>query len=351
MIGLLRLSLAIGSALVVTGLLVIALSLLFMPRRPSPTGTQAVGRMEVVLRVNGQALPITLWYPATGSPGRIIVDAPLHAPAPAPVILYSPGWGGARRQSSIQAENLASHGFVIVGCDDVASGTADDSDDALIEMNSDAALKAMIERGDRHVRRQAGRLLDVLRALENGEVSAVAGRLDLARVGALGYSVGGPSVVQASLMDPRIVAVMNIDGALVGAPADQIGPQGYFLLSSHEAFPTDAELGSSDPVVRNNAYLSAVDIPRNKRRIERPGNYWAAVAPADHGDLADSLFSLRTDRLLRPNSLRSAMNQFIEQAEVAYFRHALLGDNRTLATLVGNDTRNVRWISSTSPTP
>ena len=63
----------------------------------------------------------------------------------------------------------------------------------------------------------------------------------------MGYSVGGASAVQAGLLDHRIVAVINIDGALSGPPADQIGPQAYFLLSSREAFPTEAELASPDP--------------------------------------------------------------------------------------------------------
>jgi hypothetical protein len=188
-------------------------------------------------------------------------------------------------------------------------------------------------------------------ALESGQAPALAGRLDLTRVGAMGYSVGGAAAIQAGLLDHRIGAVLNIDGALTGPPADQIGSQAYFLLSSREAFPTEAESNSPDPVVRNYAHISAIDIPRNKRRMEQPRNYWAMIEPADHDDLADGLFALHRSKLFRSNFQRSAMNEAIERLEVAFFRGTLMGDDTALKDLLGKNSQTVRWISSTSPTP
>jgi dienelactone hydrolase len=284
-------------------------------------------------------LPVTVWYPEATR-------------TPAPVILYSPGWGSRRDQSSIQVANLASHGFVVVGCDDIASDPATDPDHGKsIELGSDAALKATLERADRHVVLQANRVIDVLRALESGQAPALAGRLDLTRVGAMGYSVGGAVAIQAGLIDPRIGAVLNIDGALSGPPADQIGNQAYFLLSSREAFPTEAEQTSPDPAVRNYAHISMIDIPRNKRRMELPRNYWAMIEPADHDDLADGLFAPHRSKLFRSNFQRSAMNESIERLEVAFFRSTLLGDDTALRDLLGKNGQTVRWISSASATP
>lgn len=332
-----RLSLVVG--LLTLGCLLV-LVLVFVPRRPSPTGPQAVGQMEVVLREPaGRSLPVTVWYPA-------------GLREPAPVILYSPGWGGTRTQSTIQIENLASHGFVVVGCDDIASDPATDPDrGAALDFRSEAALKATIERGGKHVLAQANRLIDVLRALESSQASALARRLDLTRVGAIGFSVGGAAAIQAGLMDHRILAVLNIDGALLGPPADQIGPQAYFLLSSREAFPPEAELTSTDPAVRSYARLSAVDIPRHKRRMEQPRNYWVLIEPARHGDLADDLFELRRSSLLRTNSRRSAMIEAIERLQVAFFRSTLMGDDAALSYLVGRNGQTVRWVSPTGPIP
>ncbi|MBI2737468.1 MAG: hypothetical protein HYX38_13110 [Rhodospirillales bacterium] len=332
-----RLSLVAG--LVALGCLLV-LVLVFVPRRPSPTGPHSVNRIEVVLRDSaGRSLPVTVWYPA-------------DLREPAPVILYSPGWGATRTQSSIQVENLASHGFVIVGCDDLASDPAIDPDHgAALELGSDAALKATIERGDRHVLLQANRLIDVLRALESGQAPALAHRFDFARVGAMGYSAGGAAAIQAGLMDHRILAVLNIDGALLGPTADQVGPQAYFLLSSREAFPTEAERTSADPAVRNYAHISVIDIPRNTMRMERPHNYWALIEPAGHDDLADGLFELRRDGLFRTNSRRSAMNEAIGRLEVGFFRSTLMGDDAPLSHLVGRNGHIVRWINPTSTAP
>lgn len=333
----LRLSLVAG--LLALGCLLV-LVLVFLPRRPSPTGPQAVGQMEVVLREpGGRSLPVTVWYPA-------------DVREPAPVILYSSGWGGTRTQSSIQVENLASHGFVVVGCDDIASDPASDPDRGMpLDFASEAALKTTIERGGKHVLLQANRLIDVLRALESGQASALARRLDLTRIGAMGFSVGGAAAIQAGLMDHRILAVLNVDGALLGPPADQIGPQAYFLLSSREAFPPEVELTSADPAVRNYAHLSAVDIPRNKRRMERPRNYWVLIEPARHDDLADGLFELSRRSLFVTNSRRSAINEAIERLQVAFFRSTLMGDDAALSYLVGGNGQTVRWVGPTGPIP
>jgi dienelactone hydrolase len=328
--------------LLIVGLgLAVAAWFVFVPRRPVPSGPRAVGQTELVLQDSrGQSMPVTIWYPATTS----APNAPLDAQTPAPVILYSPGWAGRRTQSSIQAENLASHGFVVVGCDDFSTN-------ASLELGSDAAMAATIERAGRDVVAQAGRLLEVLRALAAGQPALLAGRLDLARVGVLGYSLGGPAGLTAALQDPRIVAVLSLDGGLFGPPATEIGSAAYFLLSSSEAFPTEAELASSDPPTRNYALVSAIDIPRNKLRMERPNNYWAQIPKADHGDLSDSLFTFTRAKIFRTNFERRAMNTAIEAYQVAFFRSVLLGESGPLLALLGRNDQTVRWISSTSAPP
>lgn len=346
----------LAALLVVVGLaLTAAVWVVFVPQRPAPGGPHPVGRAELALRApSGQPMSATVWYPAkaarTGSPP--IDDAPLEARAPAPVILYSPGWGGRRGQSSLLAESLASHGFVVVGCDDYASDPAHDPDRGVsLDLSSDAAMSATLERGSRHVETQAIRLLDVLRALADGQAPLLAGRLDLARVGILGYSIGGAAGLQAALTDTRIAAVVNIDGGLFGQPARKIGAEAYLLISSREAFPTATELASTDPSIRNYALLSAADIPRNTLRIERPGSYWVQLPAADHGDLSDTLFSFSRERPLRTNFERRALSMAFTRLSLAFYRSALLGDDKALLGLVGRNDQTVRWISSTSTPP
>lgn len=343
-----RLVLLVGFA----AFLAAAVWLVFVPRRPMPQGPHGIGRSELVLRdSSGKPLPVAIWYPGATPAGRAPVEnVPLGARSPVPLILYSPGWGGLRTQSSIQVENLASHGFVVVGCDDYASEPADDPDRGVaLDLSSDAATAATIERGNRHAATQARRVLDVLHALDSGQALLLAGRLDLTRIGALGYSVGGYSFMQAALMDPRIAAVVNVDGALFGDPADRIGSHAYLLISSREAFPSQAELVSPEPAIRNNALLSALDLPGNKQRLERPASYWIEVQDADHADLSDALFHWSRAKSWRTNVARGAVNAAIESYEVAFFRSALLGDRVPLLTLLGRSPQTVRRIDSTPP--
>ncbi|TAJ38191.1 MAG: hypothetical protein EPO55_16465 [Reyranella sp.] len=339
---LLIVGLVLAVALAVTGWVV------FVPRAPSPGGPKAVGQAELVLQDSkGQPIPVTVWYPAA----RAQANAPLDAPTPAPLILYSPGWGQSRTQSRTQLENLASHGFVVVGCDDFASPAITPGRGVTFDLSSDAAMAATIERAGEDVVGQAGRLLEVLRALGAGQFPLLAGRLDLARVGVLGFSIGGASGLTAALMDTRIVAVLSVDGGLFGPAATEIGSEAYFLLSSKEAFPSEAELASPDTFTRNYALVSAIDLPRNRRRMERPGNYWALLPDADHNDLSDALFAFSIDKFHRTNFERRAMNAAIRAFEVAFFRSILLGEREPMLALLGRNDQTVRWISPTSAPP
>lgn len=338
MVSLLRLLVLAGALLVVVA--AVAGWFVFVPRAPAPGGPHPVGRMELTLEDSrGQPIAVTVWYPA-----------PLDARAPAPLILHSPGWGGLRMHSSIQTANLASHGFVVVGCDDIASDPALDPDKGVfLELATDAATAGTIERAGRHAVLQGGRLLEILRALEAGQAPLLAGRVDLKRIGVLGYSIGGTAGLAAASVDPRIVAVFNLDGGIFGPATTDIVPPAYFILSSLEAFPPESELSSPDPFIRNYALISAMDLPHHRRRMERPGGYWVQLPRAEHGDLADALFAPSRRKMFRTNFERSAMNGAIEAFETAFFRSALRGEPHQLLALAGRSDRTVRWISPTSP--
>jgi pimeloyl-ACP methyl ester carboxylesterase len=218
-----------------------------------------------------------------------------------------------------------------------------------LDLSSDAAMADTITRAGHHAISQARRLIDVLHALDAGQVPLLAGRVDLKRVGALGYSVGGSSVMQAALMEPRIVAVINVDGALFADAVDRLGNHAYLLISSREAFPTREELASSDPFTRNYAHISAIDLPRNGQRISRPDNYWVLVKEADHADLSDELFAWSRPKMLRTNFARNAMNAAIGKYEVAFFQSVLLKEPGPLLALLAESSQTVRRITSISP--
>lgn len=345
----------LAGLLVVAGVaLTVAAWAVFMPRRPAPSGPHPVGQIELTLRApNGQPISATVWYPskAAQTGAASTESTPLDAGTAAPLILYSPGWGSRRWQSSVLVENLASYGFVVVGCDDYASDPAADPDRGVsLDLSSDAAMAATLERGGRHVETQATRLLDILRALADGQSSFLRGRVDLTRVGVVGYSIGGAAGLQAALTDTRIVAVVNIDGGLFGPPASKIGSAAYFLISSREAFPSKSELASTNPSIRNYALISAADIPRNTLRMEKPGSHWMQLPAADHGDLSDELFTFSRARPFRTNFERRAISAAVVKHTVAFFDGVLRGDTKAMLDLVGRND-HVLWISSTSTPP
>ncbi len=311
-----------------------------VPRWPTPGGPDAVAESNATLKdANGRPLVVTIWQPR-------------ELKGPAPLVLYSPGWGGTRAQSRAQVENLASNGFVVVGVDDYASDRATDPDKGVsFELLTDAQTEESMRRAARHVTTQGNRIVEVLAALRDGQLPDLADRIALDRVGVLGMSIGGPSGLAAASKDPHIVAVYNLDGGLFGPVARRIGVPNYFLMSSREAFPSDAELASPDAFTRNYAKVSALDIPHNSLRMERPHGYWAQIPAAEHNDLADGLFRMRRQLPIRTNFERTDINEAIGRTQAAFFRGALLRDEAALRALLGRSDQTLRWISPNSPPP
>jgi hypothetical protein len=147
-----------------------------------------------------------------------------------PELLYSHG-GGFRRQNTDKALELASHGYVVVAVDHewtIASvfpnGRAVSG--PVFCTNTKECLQSAIDSAIRDFRF----VLDELGRL--GPNDPLAGRLDLERVGAFGFSAGAVPVAEFSRLDVRCHAVVLLDpGGLLEAPAalNQLGLQKPFL--------------------------------------------------------------------------------------------------------------------------
>ncbi len=66
-------------------------------------------------------------------------------------------------------------------------------------------------------RQRARQLVDVLDLLEEPTTARLVGPIDLSRVAVGGHSYGGSAAFNASLADPRIAAVVDLDGSLFHA--------------------------------------------------------------------------------------------------------------------------------------
>ncbi len=179
--------------------------------------------------------------------GHSLAD-PGMAPAgrPFPVVIMRAGASSGVLNYSSLAEDLTSHGYVVVGFDaPYRTGLVVFPDGRAIgrtdRNNPERCLGLAPDERDRC----AGRLLDAwandtafvldrlaqMNATPGGRFS---GRLDLAKVGLFGHSFGGAAIAEFCRLDARCQAGVNIDGAPIGKVIETGLRQPFmFLLSDH----------------------------------------------------------------------------------------------------------------------
>lgn len=155
-----------------------------------------------------------------------------------PIVVFSHGLGGMKSQNTIQAEELASHGYLVIAADHAFDayltifddGTTADYRSSGSEISSEADFWAV--RGPQlSARTQDVRfILDVISARKSASAadtatpaSALWQRVDLTRIGVFGHSFGGATSLMALSQDPRIRAGIALDGWMVPVPEETIG--------------------------------------------------------------------------------------------------------------------------------
>ena len=236
---------------------------------PTPTGNFAVGRTEYdwidPARTDALAgqpglpreLAVWVWYPGAANPaaqpapylplnwvqardedqgaGRLIEHeftgilthsftglALSTAQAAYPVLVMQPGMGPMASDYTVLAENLASHGYVVVGINQTytsnlvvfpdgrvaprsASGTIPDGDtQAAAQVDGDRIMGVW--------KQDARFVLDQLDQLNADSNSPFYQRLDLAHTGLFGHSFGGATAFAVCQQDERCKAGANLDG-------------------------------------------------------------------------------------------------------------------------------------------
>ncbi|MBO8191020.1 alpha/beta hydrolase [Streptomyces oryzae] len=186
-----------------------------------------------------------------------------HPGAPAqpvrrPVLLYTPGGGDPRTLGTSVAEELASHGWVVVTVDHPGDATEVEFPDGSIRQTvfrgnprEDPALfRTVIETRVADTRF----VLDQLEALAAGR-TGLGRTLDLRRVGVYGHSAGGTTAAEAMYEDRRIRAAVNMEGFL-DHPDGELFPVARqqldrpLLLLGSDGFTERRELERSWSVVR-----------------------------------------------------------------------------------------------------
>jgi dienelactone hydrolase len=268
---------------------------------PTPTGPLAVGRTTSVWNHATQADPLAphpgtkrelfawIWYPAAPRKpsqetddylpaswrtavehqrGRLInllltrdlsrvrthsvKDAELSPQQHAyPVVLMRAGLSGLVTGYTSLAEDLASHGYVVVGFDaPYRSSVVVFPDGRVIarapqnnaELFSGSTQEQLANRLIQTWSADMSFALDQLERLNTSDPSGrFQGRLDMQRVGAFGHSLGGATALKFCHDDSRCKAGIDVDGAPLGdVVREGVSQPIMFLMVDHES-DADAE--------------------------------------------------------------------------------------------------------------
>jgi platelet-activating factor acetylhydrolase isoform II len=268
---------------------------------PTPTGPFAVGRTTYVWSDAAHSDPLAplgtkrellawIWYPAAPrQPSQTVVD---YLPAPwrmaiesqsgvlfgkfltrdlskirvhsvrdaavspqqgsYPVALMRTGGATLATDYTALAEDLATHGYVVVGFDaPYRSWVAVLPDGRVItrapqndlDLVGGAQADELANKLAQAWAADTGFALDQLERLNTSDPSGrFLGRLDMQRVGVFGHSLGGATALQFCHDDSRCKAGIDLDGAPLGSViAEGVTQPFMFLLSDHRGESVDVD--------------------------------------------------------------------------------------------------------------
>lgn len=157
-----------------------------------------------------------------------------NSPHGFPLILFSHGLGGSEFSYSALIEDLVSHGYVVAGIEHPCSTDMVAFPDGRVAVQHREAMPAGLssEKGMQWMMAAAQDgiaegaaddrfVLDKIAELNGSGSSsfALAGKLDLRRVAALGHSAGGAIAARACQIDRRIRACVDLEGQLIPVEA------------------------------------------------------------------------------------------------------------------------------------
>jgi dienelactone hydrolase len=207
-----------------------------------------------------------------------------------PVVIYFDGWPEDRIQNINLIVELASHGIVVA-----AVQYPSRLDRPMLDYSSGAAFERSVQLDHARARSHAQDAIAVLEALSRlgaGTGSRFAQKLDTQRSGTLGFSYGGAIAAEASRLDPRIRAVVNMDGRHWADALAHGVVRPYMFVCEELTMPTAAELASADPAIRYEARLDQVDYSQLAANLQALGGIRVTIAGTAHMNFTD--FALRS---------------------------------------------------------
>jgi predicted dienelactone hydrolase len=219
-----------------------------------------------------------------------VSDAPLAPARPTyPVVILRAGRAALTTDYTTLAEDLASHGYVVVGFDaPYRTGLVVLPDGRVVteapgqnpETLTGDALDRVVARLLAAWTADVAFAVDRLEQVNASATGRFHGRLDLEKLGLVGHSLGGVTAAQFCLDDSRCRAGIDLDGAPHGAIVGEGLRQPFmFLLSDHSK--------EKDPVSRQ----ILADIQSIYDRSAPGGRSLVAIRGANHFTFSDHLLT------------------------------------------------------------
>jgi predicted dienelactone hydrolase len=310
-------------------------------------------------------LMVQIWYPAEGTGERQFYRAttppnlknahlrlvrlhscggvPVAGTRPRyPVLVFSPAWTGNCNQYTVLAEELASHGFIVVGIDHPYGSDPTSFPDGRVirttlhgwlDYSSDESLRAsrLVAETQLSIRTADVRfVLDELQRLDRNDPDGLlTGRVDTLVVGAFGHSFGGAVAAEVCAIDERFLAGINFDGIVFGESCANGVLKPFLYVSDDSPVPTATELAkATGPHKRYLAHI-AEDVRSVRRSLSENGGYWLKIRGASHMNFSDSPLYTPIKQITGAGSV-NARRAFViinEYARSFFEKHLLARDN------------------------
>jgi len=275
-------------------------------RGPYPVGVRSHAPTDATRQ---RLLPIELWYPAgEAARGRDVDPATRDqydvlpgfppawqdavrdaAPRPGshPLVLFSHGYGGHRRQSTFLCTHLASHGYVVASVDHTGNTVIDFMQTVMRMAGGESPPNFGTELREYVAMRPADVvfMLDAVLGTLDPEIAAL---VDASRIGMSGHSFGGWTTLKVNECEPRIRASLPLApaGGWTHMPAEPL--REALTFDWRHAVPTTYLVADRDSLLPLRGMRELHDKTPGAKRI-------FVLTNADHmhfGDRAEEIHEL-----------------------------------------------------------